>query len=76
MTSNEFRATFYGPANKLNRERLCVRLGIKGFAGLPLKRIGWAGFVNALGDHHGLDVRNFTCEAVFIEALAARLVLR
>lgn len=50
MTSNEFRATFYGPANKLNRERLCVRLGIKGFAGLPLKRIGWAGFVNALGE--------------------------
>lgn len=75
MTANDFHNTFYGPANKLNRERLCGRLGIKGFAGLPLKRIGWAGFVNAVGDHYSLDVRNFTCEVSFIDALAGRLVL-
>jgi len=70
MTGNEFRGSFWGPANRSNRERLCKRLGIVSFAGLPLRRLGWTGFVNALGDHYGLDVRTFTCEARFIDALA------
>jgi len=73
MTANQFRATFYGPANKGNREQQMKNLGITRPMGLPLKQAGWTGFVNALGDHYGLDVRNFSCEAVFIEALAAKL---
>jgi hypothetical protein len=76
MTRNEFMATFYGPANKSNRERVCRQLGISSFAGVPLKRLGWAGFVNAVGDYYQLDVRNFTCEAAFIEALAAKVAAR
>jgi hypothetical protein len=37
--------------------------------------LGWTGFVNALGDNYGLDVRNFTCETVFMDALAAKVTL-
>jgi hypothetical protein len=73
MTNTEFHNTFYGPSNQLNRERLCRHLEITGFAGLNLKRMGWTGFINALGDHYKLDVRNFTCQAKFIDALADML---
>jgi hypothetical protein len=73
MTRNEFMGTFYGPGNRGNRERTLADAGIVSFAGIPAKRLGWAGFVNALGDRYKLDVREFTCEAVFIEALAAAL---
>lgn len=75
MTSQEFLNTFYGPVNRHNREKLLAREGIGGFAGLPIKRLGWTGFINALGDRHGLDVRNFGCEAAFVDALAERVTL-
>lgn len=73
MTNVEFYNMFYGPSNRKNREDLCRHFGITGFAGLPLKRMGWTGFVNAVADHFKLDVRNFTCEARFIDALAESL---
>ncbi len=73
MTETEFHNAFYGPANKRNRAALCKRYDIAGFAGLPLSRIGWSGFVNALGDRFGLDVREFGCHAAFMDALAARV---
>lgn len=73
MTSNDFRFAYWGPANKLNREKTLRHFGITRPMGLPVKQCGWTGFVNALGDHFKLDVRNFTCEAVFIEALAEKL---
>ena len=73
MTNPQFYNTFYGPANKSNRKKLCVHLGISGFAGLSLNRMGWTGFVNALGDYYGLDVRNFSCQAAFIDELASKM---
>jgi len=75
MTECEFHTTFYGPRNTPNREKLCKHLGITGFAGLSLKRMGWTGFVNALGDYHGLDVRNFSCQATFMDAIAEKIKL-
>jgi hypothetical protein len=75
VTRNEFMATFYGPRNQRNRELMLAGEGILMFAGIPFTRLGWSGFVNALGDNYGLDVRNFTCEAVFMDALAARIRL-
>jgi hypothetical protein len=74
MTANEFRATFFGPQNQTNRTKALLNLGISGFAGVPAKRCGWTAFVNAMGDYYGLDVRNFSCEAKFIEALALTMV--
>jgi len=73
MTSIEFEQTFYGPANELNRERFCEHLGITGFAGLPLKRIGWVGFVHVVGNYYGLDIRDFTCYARFEDAVAEKV---
>jgi hypothetical protein len=73
MTSSWFRLTFYGPRNKENREKCLKMHGIKGFAGLHVSRVGWTGFVNALGDYFHLDVRDFSCEAKFIEVLASKV---
>lgn len=75
MTSAKFYSYFYGPRNQRNRELLLAREGITSFAGIPIKRIGWTGFVNALGDNYGLNVRDFTCEARFIDALVERVTL-
>jgi hypothetical protein len=42
MTRNEFMGTFYGPGNRGNRERTLADAGIVSFAGIPVKRLGWA----------------------------------
>lgn len=76
MTETEFRNTFYGPRNKANRAAMCGRYDITGFAGLSLSRMGWTGFVDALGDRFGLDARKFSCHAAFMDALAARVSLK
>ena len=73
MTSVEFMNLFFGPRNKPNREQTMKHYGISSFSGIPAKRLGWTGFVNALGDKFNLDVRNFSCEARFIDALASQL---
>lgn len=75
MTANEFRNHFWGPANEPNRRALLRSYEIQSFAGLTVRRLGWTGFINALGDKFSLDVRNFTCEAVFLEELASRVKL-
>jgi hypothetical protein len=65
MTRNEFMGTFYGPGNRGNRERTLADAGIVSFAGIPAKRLGWAGLAIAT---------SWTCgSSVFIEALAAAL---
>jgi len=73
MTHMEFHNAFYGPRNKASRVAVCKRYDITSFAGLPLSCMGWTGFVNALGDKFGLDVREFSCHATFMDALAAQM---
>jgi hypothetical protein len=73
MTSSDFSLVFYGPRNEANREKCLKMHEITSFAGVPAKQLGWTGFVNALGDRFRLDVRDFSCEAKFIEVLASKV---